>query len=454
MEEEIVDILINRIKKIVITDKKMTLIPMAYLVTLDIPEAVKHFFDQEVEIWIREEEEKFTTNDRFNYDMPEVRMLIDQLFDRLKQNATFHITKFNQLLERAVKLEMNYLIEPHRTLSQFLFKDSQLISTMEVYDTLKYFSRYEYYKDAISDYFNLKYLREITQDQFNDLINQIDEKAFSEDRLETTLKTIKTIMDFWGEAKQQEVNSLPIDIFQAAFGDRDLSEYKDLIEQVKEKTELSELTFDELQQILRENDIAVLSSEKEETAAEPAETIDYEQIEDIEESRPEISVEEIEVKEAEIGDLVEEEEYEEEYEEEEEAAEISLAEETKEAEVEAEPETAPVPGKVAEDLADLVARQISSDSPLQDLNELIAGRIRRRSLKKLFKKNEDEYLGFINSLNILTTWKEASRLIDDEFYERGINPYSKEAITLSDVIYLRFFPKDKYVAVDDDIEKF
>ncbi len=46
------------------------------------------------------------------------------------------------------------------------------------------------HKDAISDYFNTKYLREISQDQFKDLMGQIDEKIYKENVLETTLKTI------------------------------------------------------------------------------------------------------------------------------------------------------------------------------------------------------------------------------------------------------------------------
>ena len=48
-------------------------------------------------------------------------------------------------------------------------------------------------------------------------------------------------------------------------------------------------------------------------------------------------------------------------------------------------------------------------------------------------------------VNEQTAWKDASVVIDNEFYERGINPYSKEAIMFSDLIYVRFFPKDRYV---------
>lgn len=440
MIDEIIDVFISRIKRDVIADDKMTVIPLAYLMTRDIPDSIKHFFNQEVELWIREEEEKFTSNERFDYDMPEVRMLIDQIFDHLKQNATFHVNKFNQLLERAVKLEMNYLIEPHRTLSQFLFRDSKIVSTMEIHDTLKYFFKYEYYKNAISDYFNLKYLREISQDQFIDLINQIDEKAFAENRLDTTLKIIKTAIASFEEARGEKLNNLSVDVLHTTLCDRNLDDYAELADRLRKETELSELTFEEIETMLREGKIpGIIEEEEVEKAEEKAEVKTYEELEDIETSKPEVAVDEIEVQEmkpdtAQIEEEVEEEEEEEEVEEE-------VVEE------EAAVEEPPVKkeGDVAQDLADYVAKQISSDIPLEDINNMIKGRTRKKIIKKLFKKKEKEFINFISSINQLSAWKEASSLIDEEFYNREINPYSNEAINLSDTIYQRFFPKDKYV---------
>lgn len=445
MLEHVTDAFLERLNKQIITDPNMNSIPLAYLTQLDIPETIKHFFDQEVEIWLREEEEKFTTTERFDYDMPEVRMQIDQIFDLLKQNATFHINKFNHLLERAVKLEMNYLIEPHRTLSQFLFKDSPKISTMEVYDTLKYFFRFEYYKTAISDYFNQKYLHEISQDQFDSLIDQIDQKAFAENPIETTLGTVKTIMEFLSEAQQEDVRLLKVDVISAALRDRKLDDYRSLVQKVDADAELS---FDELKTLLRDGTLPGMT---EEASVEKTEIIGIDQIESIETSKPEIAVSEFDVPEStmtfeEEEPEVEEEEYEEEYESEE------VEEEVEEEEYEEEQEEAP--SMVANDLADLVARQISSDNPLENLEPLIKGRLRRKTIKKLFRKKENEFLDFIGQLNVLQTWKDASRLIDDEFYERGINPYSKEAIAFSDTIYVRFFPKDKYVGAEDNMDRF
>ena len=481
MFEETIELFTNRLKSVILKDERMHDIPLAYLLQLDIPDYIKHYFDQEVELWIREEEEKFTS-DRFDYDMPEVRMLIDQVFDRLKQNATFHITKFNHLLERAIKLELNYLIEPHRTLSQFLFKDSSEISTMEVYDTLKYFQFFEYYKTAISDYFNTKYLRRVTRHQFDQLMDQIDRNVFGENPVETTLGVIKSIMEFFSDAQGSRVDSLSLDILEHAFADRNLDEYVELVRQVRNKTDLSGLTFEQIEALIKDGIIPGAEGAGE--VAEPTEIVGFEKVESIESRQVDVSLEDFEFSEM-PEEAVEEEEEEEEFEEElEEELELEEEEEEEaqaepeeketfvleETETPAEAEAAPqaaeetaaeqpeeegeVSQVVADSLAEHLAKQISSDSPLEDLDPMIKGRIRRKIIKKLFKKKEDDFNDFVARLNALTDWKEASRLIDDEFYYRGINPYSKEAITFTDIIYMRFFPKDKYLTTSEDYERF
>ncbi len=432
MLDDVVKVFIERLKTVVITDEKMTSIPLAYLATLNLPDSISHFLDQQVELWLREEEKKFESTDQFDYDQPEVRMHIDQIFDLLKQNATFDINRFNQLLERAVKLELNYLIEPHRTIKQFIFKDSHKVSTIDVYDTLKYFFRYEYYKTAISDYFNMKYLREIEETQFVDLMRQIDEKAFSEDKIGTMLKTVKTVMSFLSDAKEEEITSLPVDVLIAAFRDRNLEDYLEMANKVKDETELSEITFDEIEDMLRNNKIPGIKEEEVPIEREE-EKVGIEEVEDIETSQPEVAVADIEVSEVTAPSVDEVEE-----------------DEDVEEEEEIEEEEEAVKSTVASQMASMVASQIESNIPLEDLNNMINKKVRKKAIKKLFKKKEQEYLTFIVSLNALSMWTEASALIDDEFYNYEINPYSKEAIALTDIIYTRFFPKDKYVGENDD----
>lgn len=424
MLDQTIDLFTKHIKDIVVKDQRMDNIPLAYLMTLDVPQSLKHFFSQEVEIWLREEEEKFVSL-RFDYDEPQVRVLIDKIFDLLSQNAFFDLNKFNQLLERAIKLQLNFIVKPHRTLKQFIFRDADTVSTIEVYDTLKYFSQFEYYKLAISEFFNRKYLHNIHSTQFSELIDTIDDDYFEKDKLGLTLNTISSIMEAIGQAQQQSLSKLSVDILYDALSDRNLDEFTELVQKVKYETSFKELSLEEIETLLKEHKLPddhiaevkppesafVTYQPEPETETGESDSLEEPASIDLEEPSEEVFTE---------PEVVS----------------------SKEPESGAPPESAV---SVADDLADHVAKQIQSDSPLEDLEEMIQGRIRRKIIKKLFKKNEQAFQSFLGALNKEFSWKAASRIIDDVFYEHEINPYSKEAINLSDIIYLRFFPKDKYV---------
>jgi hypothetical protein len=439
MLDQIIENIIQKIRKEVV-QPGMDHIPLAYIFTRNIPDSIKHFFDQEVELWIREEAQKFTSNERFDYETPEVQMLIDKIFDVLKQTANFHMNQFNRLLERAIKLEANYLIRPQQTLTQFLFKDSFVVTTIEVYDMLKYFDKFEYYKDALTDYFNLKYMREISQTQFEELIQGIDEQVYSHNPAETVLQTVKTVNNFLNEGRSTPADVLSLKILLIILKDRNLNDYAYLIEQ-KSKDHTSELTFSELEQILHTGKTLRELEEEVERAAPPEEIVD------LEEEKPEVEVEAITVsEEIELPRKVEEEE-EEHYEEEEEVYEEPVTAAKKEPPKAAE---AVRPSASAIDqLADLVSDKMKGDH-LEDLSRIVSPKQRKRFIKKIFNKKEGQYQEFINLMNSTPTWKHASNLIDNFFYQQKINPYSKEALELSDMVYNRYFPKDIAVNRSDD----
>ena len=412
-------------------------VPLAYLMGLDIPESIKHFFDQEVETWLTEEDERVSMSERFDYERPEVRMLIDQIFDMLKQGVAFDQPTFHRILERAIKLEMNYLLKPHQTLTQFIFKDSPKVTTIEVHNTLRYFFRLSYYKDALTDYFNQKYMQEVTETQFKELIDQIDKKAYDADPVDFTLKTVMALMGFVREGMgDEEINALPVDILTKALEDRKFDEYVRHLEKA-ESQGLTELTLEEMEALFKTGQTPADIKESAATEAIEEEETTAVDVSSIEEEKPVVEVSDIDVSAVPEPEVVveEEEEDEDDYEDEEEE-EVAVAEK-------------PVAGTAGEQLADFVAGQISKGEPLEDLNKLMLKKEYKRFLKKLFKKDEKGFKEFIDELNDYTSWKDASVAIEDEFYQRQVNPYSKEAIAFSDICYKRFFPKDHIKALGD-----
>lgn len=79
--------------------------------------------------------------------------------------------------------------------------------------------------------------------------------------------------------------------------------------------------------------------------------------------------------------------------------------------------------------------------PYPTMTKLIDEKSRRTFIRSIFQRDEDAYLDFIQRLELLQTWKEAKALLDGELNKRKVNPYSKEAIRLSDLIFSRYFVK-------------
>jgi hypothetical protein len=408
MLDQIIENIIQKIRKEVV-QPGMEDIPLTYLFTRNIPESIKHFFDQEVELWIREEYEKFTNSERFNYDLPEVQMLLDKIFDTLKQTATFSLNQFNLLLERAIKLQANFLIRPQKTLTQFLFKDAPVITTIQVHDMLKYFNEFTYYHKALTDFFNIKYLREISFKQFQEVIAAIDRQMFTKSPVATAMHVVEVINNFINEGRMQPSDKISTHIILMAFEDRQLDDFSMVVKKEINKG-VTSLSLKELEKLLK-------NSLGGSAAVTPLET-----------AANSLAVDEIEVVEAEIP-ATETEEPKDAYE-----------EEMDEREAVAQPKEKST-NTAAEQLASIVAEKIKADQ-LADLNNMIGRWQRRKFIKKLFRKNEKEYESFIQLLNRTPTWKEASNVIDSYFYENGLNPYAKESLEFTDLVYTRFFPKD------------
>ena len=79
---------------------------------------------------------------------------------------------------------------------------------------------------------------------------------------------------------------------------------------------------------------------------------------------------------------------------------------------------------------------------LEDVEKMIPSKEKRKFIADLFKKNSEDYQRTINLLSYMRNWKSANKLLELCFTERGINPYSKDALEFGKIIYLRYFPEE------------
>src|SRR5205085_195995 len=88
--------------------------------------------------------------------------------------------EFNQLLNKAIVFNINYIIKPKNTLLKFLFGEVETRPVDFIRSRLDYFQFYGYYIDHITDFIDLNTPETISLNQVRHLIDEINSKILAE----------------------------------------------------------------------------------------------------------------------------------------------------------------------------------------------------------------------------------------------------------------------------------
>jgi len=113
---------------------------------------------------------------------------------------------------------------------------------------------------------------------------------------------------------------------------------------------------------------------------------------------------------------------------------------SEEKEISVKPAVQPVNSEVIEEAANDDVKETPSTEPVQPrpvltLADIISPEAREKFIRKLFNKSEANYERAIELLNSAVNWKEASIYLDAFFLRNKIDPFSKYALRLSDLVY-------------------
>ena len=374
----------------------------------DVPRCIKTYFRSEVERWLTEEHKSFPKSTRFNYFLPEVQSLLQQMNTLLIYNYRFDRTEFSSVLDDAVHMQFNYICRPQWTLLSFVFDMISHTTTNEIIFKLGYFSDYRYYSDIIKRYLTNKGLAELNIEEFRNLLIKIDEQVLKHHTNAELSELTKPIFQFINVGDYSPESLVPIDALTVFYEDKGMTEIKDRLEKERDRHSLNHLTMKQLAAVIHEvrgeGEVGEAEAEQEvvlpeaplpvETPHRPSTPSTYGYDEYFEHKPP------------------------------------SRA---------GVPEAQPNPPRPRSKEVKLEPPQAISADAI-DLRALIDERERKKFLKKIFKKDEAHLNTAIDTLRSTTSWKEASVFIDEIFIMNDVDPFSREAIRFTDLIYSRFFP--------------
>ncbi len=97
----------------------------------------------------------------------------------------------------------------------------------------------------------------------------------------------------------------------------------------------------------------------------------------------------------------------------------------------------------SENVPDQAARRVNDEkaSTKFDFESSISESDKRKFINKIFLQDEQAYRTMLKELSKQTTWKQASKFVDETFIKNNIDPYSPEATKFLELFFNHFHPK-------------
>jgi len=420
-----------------------------------IPPFIKILFKNRVEEYlILESPLTFKSTPHFDIKPEDVEGLKGQILDVFREAAFFKQDEVEELLREALVLRLDYLVKPVSTMDRLLFekKNSVLIADLE--KTVNPFTKVlPYAEQLIKESRRLGYT-EIEKDEYQNLAGDIVKKMAGADPLKLVLHDFSVLTDFLSETKGEEIARVEGAVLKEFLEERLLNPFRKALEvemklgkedfdaadlemTLKRYIELR-LAFDQaevtpVQQKNKTAEPVIMDSAPEAGAKEQQAEAEVKQTIDEGWDLDSVLGEETPLMESEI------------------AKDEKIAEEKtkskkpmriirRDQKEDEEPalDSEPLPSIDAE----LVPEKKSPFVKMGGFRELIDDKTEKVFIKKLFNGDGDAYSKLLQKLDEAESWRVAKILIDNELFKRDVDPFSREAIKLVDLIYSRYYPEE------------
>ena len=419
-----------------------------------IPPFIKLLFQNRVEEYlIQESPLTFRATPHFDLKPEDIDGLKGQILDVFREAAFFKQDEVEELLREALVLRLDYLVKPVLTMNRLLFEKKNVTLMTDLEKRLDPFSKVlPYAEQLIKECHRLGY-NEIEKDEYQKLAAEVVEKMCGVDPLKLVLHDFSVLTDFLSETKGEEIARIEGVVLKEFLDDRSLTSFRRALEvEVKlgiddfdaAALEITLKRYIALKQTFGQTDFLpdreykkggpnVLDKAPESVMSEEAPQADEKTGPNESWDLDSVLGEETPLLEPEMG---KEEQIPEEKPKSKKPMRIIRRDQKEEEEtlLEAEP---------LESLdAELVSEKKSPFVKKGGFRELIDDKTEKVFIKKLFNGDGDSYGKLLQRLDEAESWRVAKILIDNELFKRDVDPFSREAIKLVDLIYSRYYPEE------------
>lgn len=438
-----------------------------------IPPFIKILFQKRVEKYlITESPFSIQPTQHFDLRQEDLENLKGRFLDVLREVACFHEDEVESILRDALILRLDYLVKPVDTMRKIIFDEKPAIGIREMEEKLDPFSKLlPYAEQLMSECRRLSY-KTIEHDEYGSIMSDVLQKATLDNSIKTVLRDFSVTTDFLSETKGEELTRIEGEVLQEFLADRNLWGFRRALDVEiklgKEDFDAAELEmtlkrYQELREAFIKNGAAYSKTEPEEKFV----------IKEVKKSEPEVAVEEKateqspdsfetltltddknfelpeskRVEKQEVWDLDEVLTQESPILELDEIKEKPAIEEKSKTPkgmriIRREQKEEALEDEIASLESELISEKPELISKRSGLKNLIDEKTEKVFIKKLFDGDASSYEKLLDKLNEAESWRVAKILIDNELFKRDVDPFSREAIKLVDLIYSRYYPEE------------
>lgn len=362
-----------------------------------------------------------------------------------KHNIPIDKKEFEDLLNKAIVFNINYIIKPKNTLLKFLFGELETRPVSFIHNRLKYFQFYGYYITQIEEFILVNSLEFVTVTQLEHLLNEVNRNIYEELSSQRSqahrMNLVKLLYYFFHDlGDNNPINiKLPKKILSAFFADKGYTEIKKKIDGffsdeifIQEAIELMDpenkrlpkedsgtgVSDEEIKRIVSKAKTELINKERADKEIEKILKADEAQQEDI----PEINIRLIREQEAKMPEadknrlIIDDDIY---------SNDLLFASQFNDI-------TPPA----------LITDEEKRKRLIEDL--FCESSYRKKIIKKIFDKNESEFNSSVNTLLDKKSWDEAVIFIEDLFKNKKVNFYSEAAVKFVDIFQSHFNKDEPY----------
>jgi hypothetical protein len=219
------------------------------LFRVELHPALIKYISGRLDLLFYEERKILLENSRFDYSGAKIAEYFNLISVEIKKTKKLSYSEVEDYIKKGVVFNANFCIQPKSTLTNLIFKNTEKPkSTAEIKVYLNFIYYYDYFKKIINSYISKRKIVSLGKDEFMEILDKIDSELLTSKRGDFISDALNSISDFYNDGGITKSSVQP-SLVEAYLKEKNLNEMIELLhKEVKDKKK--KVNIEELKKIL------------------------------------------------------------------------------------------------------------------------------------------------------------------------------------------------------------